>query len=200
MFGAGSKFSNSLNPRETDKSPKLRIENLHYDVSERELESLFSQIGTIADGPSIKFDKSGRSEGVAWVTYTNSSDAERAKIEFDGAPAKGQFITVQFDFTGIRSFNATGESLAARLGVPTRGRGGKAFGDRPKKEYQPANESRGRGRGLGRGTGRGRGRGGRGDRGERKTRADLDAELERFMGPTNGKGNAGGDGDVQMAE
>lgn len=39
----------------------------------------------------IKFDRSGRSEGIAWVTYGNEEHAAHAKEAFDGALAKGQF-------------------------------------------------------------------------------------------------------------
>ena len=41
----------------------------------------------------FKFDRSGRSEGVAWVTYGNEDHAAHAKQAFDGALAKGQFGT-----------------------------------------------------------------------------------------------------------
>ncbi|EGG05267.1 uncharacterized protein MELLADRAFT_88164 [Melampsora larici-populina 98AG31] len=37
------------------RSPALLITNLHYDVSEAELEALFGQIGKIDRGPVIKF-------------------------------------------------------------------------------------------------------------------------------------------------
>lgn len=84
-------------------SPRLIISNLFYEVSERELELLFIQIGPLASGPTIQvsppssehrlivqFDRSGRSRGTATVTYQQVSHAIKAKQSFDGAPAKGQ--------------------------------------------------------------------------------------------------------------
>ncbi|GAA6018405.1 hypothetical protein JCM8202_001366 [Rhodotorula sphaerocarpa] len=103
-------------------SPKLMITNLHYEVSERELEVLFVQIGPIAAGPKIKFDRSGRSEGVAWVTYTSEKDAAAAKEAFDGAFAKGEPIKVDFDHRidrpSERGPPAAGSLLARVGGAP----------------------------------------------------------------------------------
>lgn len=41
-------------------------------------------------GKNFKFDRSGRSEGVAWVTYASEKHAAAAKEAFDGAIAKGE--------------------------------------------------------------------------------------------------------------
>ncbi|GAA5963925.1 hypothetical protein JCM8115_002760 [Rhodotorula mucilaginosa] len=105
-------------------SPKLVITNLHYEVSERELEVLFVQIGPIAAGPKIKFDRSGRSEGVAWVTFASEKHAAAAKEAFDGALAKGEPIKVDFDYRidrpEQRGTPAAG-SLLARVGGPVDG-------------------------------------------------------------------------------
>lgn len=39
---------------------------------------------------SLVYDRAGRSEGIAYVTYDSASDAKRAIREFDGANAKGK--------------------------------------------------------------------------------------------------------------
>lgn len=74
-------------------------------------QALLAQVGPISSGPSIKvsravqhpvcaatdvvccaslsqYDRSGRSEGVAWVTYEQEAHAIKARDAFDGAPAK----------------------------------------------------------------------------------------------------------------
>jgi RNA recognition motif-containing protein len=38
---------------------------------------------------SLTYDRAGRSEGIAYVTYESSHDAKKAIREFDGANAKG---------------------------------------------------------------------------------------------------------------
>ncbi|KAI1995370.1 alpha-actinin [Ophidiomyces ophidiicola] len=72
---------------------KLRINNLHYDITEGDLEDLFTRIGPIIS-LSLLYDRAGRSEGVAYVIYKRTVDAQTAIREFDGANAKGQPIRV----------------------------------------------------------------------------------------------------------
>lgn len=72
-------------------SAKLRVENIHYDLTEDDLDDLFTRIGPILK-LSLTYDRAGRSEGVAYVTYETAQDAKRAIREFDGANAKGQPI------------------------------------------------------------------------------------------------------------
>lgn len=55
------------------------------------VQDLFSRIGPVSN-LSLVYDRAGRSEGVAYVTYSRNSDARTAINEFDGANAKGQPI------------------------------------------------------------------------------------------------------------
>ncbi|KAL8706054.1 MAG: hypothetical protein Q9201_000876 [Fulgogasparrea decipioides] len=80
----------------TERSPssagaKLRVDNLHYDLTEEDLEDLFTRIGPITS-LALRFDRAGRSSGTAFVTYCHLSDARLAIREFDGANAHGQPI------------------------------------------------------------------------------------------------------------
>lgn len=52
---------------------------------------MFTRIGPISN-LSLLYDRAGRSEGTAFVTYNRISDARTAIREFDGANAKGQPI------------------------------------------------------------------------------------------------------------
>ncbi|KAL8943408.1 MAG: hypothetical protein Q9211_000997 [Gyalolechia sp. 1 TL-2023] len=70
---------------------KLRVDNLHYDLTEEDLEGLFTRIGPI-NSLALRFDRAGRSSGTAYVTYQHLSDARLAIREFDGANAHGQPI------------------------------------------------------------------------------------------------------------
>ncbi|GAA5859323.1 hypothetical protein JCM8547_001984 [Rhodosporidiobolus lusitaniae] len=151
------------------KSAKLVVKNLHYEVSEKELE----------------FDRSGRSQGIAWIVYTSEDHAAQAKEAFNGAPAKGQPIEVEFDFRMDRAGErgqAREGSLLSRLGADA-SRGPKfastSSGSRPARG-RPERSVSGPTRGSGRG-GRGGREGGRGEKREPKTNEDLDKELEAFM-------------------
>jgi len=77
-----------------DRAPppaKLRVDNLHYDLTEDDIYELFTRIAPVA-GVKMRYDRAGRSEGTAVVTYDRLSDARTAIREFDGANAKGQPI------------------------------------------------------------------------------------------------------------
>ncbi|GAA5838379.1 hypothetical protein JCM11251_004920 [Rhodosporidiobolus azoricus] len=208
------------------RTNKLVIRNLHYEVSERELEVRRSKYISIlplvlirrrpAHDPEQlayspfqrlplsfpplpplptlgKFDRSGRSEGIAWVSYGSEDHAQQAKEAFNGAPAKGQPIEVEYDTRPDRAAPGGGAaapgSLLARLGG--------SDPSAPRSKYQPpsARPSRGgrsvsgtergvgsapRGGRGGAGGRRGRREGGR-ERKEPKTNEDLDRELEAFM-------------------
>ncbi|ORY55558.1 hypothetical protein BCR35DRAFT_221547 [Leucosporidium creatinivorum] len=199
---AASDRSYTTPKQDQGKSAKLQITNVHYEVSERELELLFAQIGPIASGPKIKslsfrltnnqFDRSGRSLGVAWVTFTSEDHAAQAKEAFDGALAKGQEIKVEFDYhlnRGSERGQLAPGSLIARLEEPASNRRRSAGAGGPPRDAPRGprvSTERGVGapvRGAARGGGRGGARGGREPRAKRepKTQDDLDAELEAFM-------------------
>ncbi|KAH7376505.1 RNA binding domain-containing protein [Plectosphaerella cucumerina] len=85
-------------PRRRRESPeidsttsKLKVENLHYDLNETDLDGLFTRIGPVSK-LVLLYDRAGRSEGVAYVTYEEPEDARAAIREFDGANANGQPI------------------------------------------------------------------------------------------------------------
>ncbi|KAF2395577.1 RNA-binding domain-containing protein [Trichodelitschia bisporula] len=72
---------------------KLRVDNLHYDLSEDELRELFSRIGRVSS-VQLLYDRQDRSRGIAFVVYPNPEDAQDAIREFDGANAHGQPIRI----------------------------------------------------------------------------------------------------------
>ncbi|GAA5862517.1 hypothetical protein JCM3774_001045 [Rhodotorula dairenensis] len=169
---------NTANPHgQQGPSPKLVITNLHYEVSERELEVRLSPIFArkASSAHSHFFDRSGRSEGVAWVTYASEKHAAAAKDAFDGAIAKGEPIKVDFDYRidrpSERGTPAAG-SLLARVGGPVDG--GSSRGPRFASQA-------GGGGGGGRGTGPRHSAGGGG-------------RAERGVGSTSGAPRAGGGG------
>ncbi|PKS12004.1 hypothetical protein jhhlp_001300 [Lomentospora prolificans] len=85
---------------------KIRVENIHYELTESELEDLFRKIGPVSRF-NLCYDRAGRSEGVAFVTYQYRDDAMTAIQEYDGANANGQPIrlTLLPSDSGRRSRN-----------------------------------------------------------------------------------------------
>ncbi|KAI9509919.1 hypothetical protein F5148DRAFT_1183885, partial [Russula earlei] len=91
-------------PRSTTQPPdlagslsnKLMVTNLHYDIMPKDLTAIFGQIGTLVREPFIRYDRSGRSSGVAIITFETPAEATRAKKQLDGVLAKGQPISIEF--------------------------------------------------------------------------------------------------------
>lgn len=56
-------------------------------------QDLFQRIAPVQDA-KLRYDRAGRSEGTAFITYEHVADARAAIREFDGANAKGQPIKI----------------------------------------------------------------------------------------------------------
>ncbi|KAG6041002.1 hypothetical protein E4U41_006331 [Claviceps citrina] len=58
------------------------------------INELFARIGSVSK-LNLRYDRAGRSEGTAYVTYERKEDAEEAIRQFDGANANGQPIRLK---------------------------------------------------------------------------------------------------------
>jgi THO complex subunit 4 len=76
---------------------KLVVSNLHYEITPKDLISIFGQIGTLIREPLLRYDRSGRSSGSAIIAFETVAEAIRAKKQFDGILAKGQPMSIDFD-------------------------------------------------------------------------------------------------------
>jgi len=72
------------------------VTNLHYELTPKDLMSVFGNVGTLVREPLIRYDRSGRSSGVAIITYETPEEASRAIARFNGATANGQMMTVEY--------------------------------------------------------------------------------------------------------
>lgn len=57
------------------------------------LKDLFNRIGPV-EKLALSYDRAGRSNGVAYVTYERPQDAKKAIREFDGANANGEHVPI----------------------------------------------------------------------------------------------------------
>ncbi|KAI9569886.1 hypothetical protein HD554DRAFT_2019684 [Boletus coccyginus] len=97
---SSSKGNNGITPTAPSAAAlntKLVVSNLHYEITPKDLVSIFGQIGTLVREPLIRYDRSGRSSGVAIITYEKPAEATRAKKEYEGKLAKGQPMEIDFD-------------------------------------------------------------------------------------------------------
>ncbi|KAK7745274.1 hypothetical protein SLS53_002769 [Cytospora paraplurivora] len=104
---------------------KIRVENLHYDLTKEDLEELFSQMGPLLK-LDILYDRAGRSTGTAFVTYESYHDARAAIKDFDGANANGQPIRLSIvpphrQRNPFDSAVVPGRPLAERVTLPPGG-------------------------------------------------------------------------------
>ncbi|GAB7349801.1 hypothetical protein MBLNU459_g0514t1 [Dothideomycetes sp. NU459] len=83
--------------REAAESKTVRAENLHYELSQKDLSDLFGRIGPL-QSVRILYDRSDRSQGIAFVTYDYAEDAAVAVREYNGANAMGQPIRLSLSY------------------------------------------------------------------------------------------------------
>ncbi|KAG9104883.1 hypothetical protein FRC06_006708 [Ceratobasidium sp. 370] len=98
------------------ESNRLYVSNLHYEVTQKDLASIFGTIGTLLREPTIRYDRSGRSTGLATVQFANARDAKLAQKQLDGVLAKGEAMSIKLD-TGHppRSRAAEGRTSTSAL-------------------------------------------------------------------------------------
>jgi len=150
---------------------KVQVSNLEHSVTQDDLEELFATVGELQK-VVLKYDRSGRSNGIADVFFARKADAMKAVKEYNGVSIDGKPM-----------------ALALAAGVPT-APAAREFTPRERVQSRPTvrvslsgrpAQSRG-GRG-----GRGGFRGGRGGFRNRNQDSDdtsqtaLDAELDAYM-------------------
>ena len=144
--------------------------------NESDSQDLFNKIGPV-ERLHLKYDKAGRSDGVAFVTYTSIDDAKEAIRKYNGANAAGQPITVSLDIEAARRPASAPVGRGPRSGPRGPSRGGRFT--------EGARMESGRGGGGG---------GGRPSRQPKRTQEDLDKELDDFMsGPPPAAENGTGE-------
>ncbi|EKM77399.1 hypothetical protein AGABI1DRAFT_115306 [Agaricus bisporus var. burnettii JB137-S8] len=164
---------------------KILVSNLHYEITPKDLNVIFGQIGTLIREPLIRYDRSGRSSGQAIVSFETVAEAVRAKKQFNGILAKGQPMTVDFLAPRPprgRSVSAPHGSLLNRVQKP-------ALLDRLAQDDSNIKTTSVRGVGPVRSK---PGRATRPKKGPPKppTAEELDKELDAFMGDSNTAGPA----------
>ncbi|WWC91917.1 uncharacterized protein L201_006869 [Kwoniella dendrophila CBS 6074] len=190
----------------TGISTRIEVIGLHYEVTPADLKGIFSQAGTLVQGPTIRYDRSGRSKGEATMEFAAPQQAKIAINKFDGAMTKGQTISIRLlppivakpGRPGPGAQGNTGSSAQSGQSLLSRIQGGAGAGGVPQQQSASRGGRGGRG-GFQRGGrggqvgGNGSGRGGKRSTGP-ASQGDLDKELDSFMNkdPANS-------GDVEMA-
>ena len=72
----------------------IYVGNLDYKVNENDLESLFSEYGTVSSVKIISDKYNGRSKGFGFVEMENDNEAKKAVSGLNGSSLKSRDITV----------------------------------------------------------------------------------------------------------
>jgi len=73
---------------------KLYVGNLPYNTVDTDLESLFSQAGTVKSAQVIRDRASGRSKGFGFVEMSSKEEGTAAIEQFNGKEVNGRSLTV----------------------------------------------------------------------------------------------------------
>jgi len=73
---------------------KIYAGNLHYGMTEDELQKIFEEYGQVSSVKVITDKYSGRSKGFGFVEMPNDAEAQQAIDELNGTDIKGRNITV----------------------------------------------------------------------------------------------------------
>lgn len=79
---------------------KLFLDNLHYTITERDLERYFGRYGHILDLYIVRSRLTKLSRGYGYVEYSHEHMAEDAMADADDEPhmVRGRYITTQFAY------------------------------------------------------------------------------------------------------
>ena len=75
-------------------SNKLFVGSLSWNTDDHELRSAFERFGEVTDAKVITDRDSGRSRGFGFVTFADSSAAQEAMQEMNGAQLDGRTLNV----------------------------------------------------------------------------------------------------------
>ncbi len=72
----------------------IYVRNLSYDVTDSELNAVFSEFGEVSSTNVVKDKSSGRSRGYGFVEMPNDSEANEAIKALDDSTLQGRNISV----------------------------------------------------------------------------------------------------------
>ena len=72
----------------------IYVGNVSYDLTEKELEELFAEFGSVSAARIITDRQSGRSKGFGFVEMDNKAEGEEAIKKLDGKEMNGRPLKV----------------------------------------------------------------------------------------------------------
>lgn len=88
---ANASTGNALTP-----SSKLYVGNLSWNINQDILKEIFSKFGNVTDA-YVSIDRdTGRSKGFGFITFSEMSEAEKAREALNGSELEGRHIKIDF--------------------------------------------------------------------------------------------------------
>ncbi|CAO3624126.1 unnamed protein product [Mucor fragilis] len=167
----------------SDRGVEICVENLHYNVTEQDVKELFNTVADVTKAKLV-FDPSGRSTGLAYISYQSLADAEKAIQKYNNIELDGQPMQIKINERAASRPRSSGGSrfnndrlsnrLGGRLGSSSSSSGRRSNDrndrddHRQKRASRPSRPSRGSDK--------------RDDRQKKApTAEDLDREMESYM-------------------
>ncbi|KAF9152725.1 hypothetical protein BG015_004819 [Linnemannia schmuckeri] len=94
--GRGGQNNNNNGGGAATGGNKIIVENLHYAVTLEDIKELFTTHAGPVKFAEVKYDLSGRSTGVATITFKESKDAASAIEKLHGIALDGQPMKIKF--------------------------------------------------------------------------------------------------------
>ncbi|KAF9549453.1 hypothetical protein EC957_003842 [Mortierella hygrophila] len=94
--GRGGQSNNNNRGGAAGGGNKVIVENLHYAVTLEDIKELFTTHAGPVKFAEVKYDLSGRSTGVATITFNESKDAASAIEKLHGIALDGQPMKIKF--------------------------------------------------------------------------------------------------------
>lgn len=90
----GAKAEGVTSARKEKMAKRLFVGSLPYEVTDSQLEELFSSVGSVESANIITDRFSGRSKGFGFVDMSSDEEAEKAIKEINGKEISGRNIVV----------------------------------------------------------------------------------------------------------
>ncbi|CAH0547917.1 unnamed protein product [Brassicogethes aeneus] len=108
-------FEQQLQQQQHKNEPvKLIISNLHADVSDLDMQELFSEFGNLLSA-HVHYNKTGKSLGTADVVFQRQGDAVKGMKRYNGVPLDGYKMNIQMASSNLPT-TARPPQIKQRLG------------------------------------------------------------------------------------
>jgi RNA recognition motif-containing protein len=97
-------------------SKKLYVASLPYSIGNKELETMFGEIGTVVSAKIILNPATGQGKGFGFVEMSSDEEAQKAIAQLNGAAHGGRNIVV----TEAKSEGTREKSHRVKVGKPSK--------------------------------------------------------------------------------